>query len=210
MGNRKPKNYFAVAKGRETGIFPTWFVLTLDSGLEPFANACANREGRAECQAHTSGFHNADFKGFYSKEEAQEWLKARKLLAESSSTQTVLDASVLQPQAAAGERNTTAEVATSSSKKRKTPPRQDNRDGEDDPGPKSKKSRMNGGLESVTPRPVMLPETPAVGDSERETVYCDGSALGNGKSSATAGIGVYWGPGDSRYALHHRLFGQDM
>jgi len=30
-------------------------------------------------------------------------------------------------------------------------------------------------------------------------VYTDGSSLGNGKTGAVAGVGVYFGPGDSRY-----------
>jgi len=32
-------------------------------------------------------------------------------------------------------------------------------------------------------------------------VYTDGSSLGNGKKGSAAGIGVYFGPGDARYAL---------
>lgn len=37
-------------------------------------------------------------------------------------------------------------------------------------------------------------------------IWTDGSSLGNGQLGSTAGIGVYFGPGDSRYAfipLHH-------
>lgn len=32
-------------------------------------------------------------------------------------------------------------------------------------------------------------------------IYTDGSALGNGKTGAVAGVGVYFGPRDTRYAL---------
>ena len=37
--------------------------------------------------------------------------------------------------------------------------------------------------------------------SEFLQVYTDGSSLGNGKNGARAGLGVYFGPGDPRYAL---------
>lgn len=43
---------YAVAKGRETGIFKTW----------------------AECEAQVKGFAGPVFKGFLSEEEAKEWL----------------------------------------------------------------------------------------------------------------------------------------
>ena len=43
---------YAVAKGRETGIFQTW----------------------AECEAQVKGFAGPVFKGFLSEEEANEWL----------------------------------------------------------------------------------------------------------------------------------------
>ena len=43
---------YAVAKGRETGIFKTW----------------------AECEAQVKGFVGPVFKGFLSEEEAKEWL----------------------------------------------------------------------------------------------------------------------------------------
>lgn len=44
---------YAVAKGRETGVFSTW----------------------AECEAQVKGFENPVFKGFLSEEEAKEWLE---------------------------------------------------------------------------------------------------------------------------------------
>lgn len=45
--------FYAVKKGRKTGIFTTW----------------------AECQKQVSGFPKAEFKSFISKQEADSWLK---------------------------------------------------------------------------------------------------------------------------------------
>ena len=45
--------FYAVKKGRKTGIFTTW----------------------AECQKQVSGFPKAEFKSFISKQEADDWLK---------------------------------------------------------------------------------------------------------------------------------------
>lgn len=45
--------FYAVKKGRKTGIFTTW----------------------AECQKQVSGFPKAEFKSFISKQEADNWLK---------------------------------------------------------------------------------------------------------------------------------------
>lgn len=36
------------------------------------------------------------------------------------------------------------------------------------------------------------------GRSKAAVVYTDGSCRGNGRDDARAGIGVYWGEGDSR------------
>lgn len=35
-------------------------------------------------------------------------------------------------------------------------------------------------------------------DHEGDVVFTDGSSLGNGTSTARAGVGVYWGEGDPR------------
>ena len=45
--------FYAVKKGRKTGIFTTW----------------------AECQKQVSGFPKGEFKSFMSKQEAENWLK---------------------------------------------------------------------------------------------------------------------------------------
>ena len=53
--SKKKKNYYAVAKGRKPGIYNQWF-----------------GEGGAEEQV--KGFQGAKYKGFFTLEEAQEWL----------------------------------------------------------------------------------------------------------------------------------------
>ena len=34
-----------------------------------------------------------------------------------------------------------------------------------------------------------------------QIAYSDGACRGNGKTSAVAGVGVWWGPDDPRYAV---------
>ncbi|KAI0051199.1 hypothetical protein FA95DRAFT_1580754 [Auriscalpium vulgare] len=46
------------------------------------------------------------------------------------------------------------------------------------------------------PRPISTTSTRT--DSEPETVYSDGSCLGNGQAGSVAGIGVWWGHDDER------------
>ena len=50
------KNYYAVVSGRKPGIYSTWF-----------------GEGGAEAQV--KGYFGAKYKGFSTRQEAQDWLK---------------------------------------------------------------------------------------------------------------------------------------
>lgn len=59
MANKK---YYAVKRGHTTGIFDNW----------------------AACQAATSGYPGADFKGFATKEEAEQYIKGEKKQMHSS------------------------------------------------------------------------------------------------------------------------------
>ena len=58
-------------------------------------------------------------------------------------------------------------------------------------GPAAKKVRTANGKGVAAPKGV----------KEVTKVYTDGSALGNGKFGASAGVGVYFGENDSRYIL---------
>ena len=50
--SRGPKNFYAVSRGRKTGIFTTW----------------------GECEKQVKGYKNARFKGFYTRAEAEAFL----------------------------------------------------------------------------------------------------------------------------------------
>jgi len=41
----------------------------------------------------------------------------------------------------------------------------------------------------------------ALDDSGWDVVYCDGACKGNGQPGSVAGIGVWWGENDPRYAI---------
>ena len=44
-------------------------------------------------------------------------------------------------------------------------------------------------------------EAAAEDEMDCDIVYCDGACKGNGQPGSVAGIGVWWGHGDPRYAL---------
>ena len=56
MSKKKKKSYYIIIKGHKPGLYTTWF----------------GSKGAAE---QVQGYQNAVYKGFYTKEEAQEWLK---------------------------------------------------------------------------------------------------------------------------------------
>jgi len=53
---KKKKKFYAVARGRKTGIFSSWF-------------------GPGNAEAQIKGFEGARFKGFFTIEEARQWLE---------------------------------------------------------------------------------------------------------------------------------------
>ena len=52
-----------------------------------------------------------------------------------------------------------------------------------------------------TPAEKTLTKTKATGPPGMLRIYTDGSSLANGRNLATAGVGVYFGSGDSRFVL---------
>jgi len=53
-------------------------------------------------------------------------------------------------------------------------------------------------------RQSMRPAPKGATDTGPIRIHTDGSAIGNGTAGAFAGVGVYFGPGDSRYKSSHR------
>lgn len=49
-------------------------------------------------------------------------------------------------------------------------------------------------------------KTRPAGPPRMLNIYTDGSSLKNGSKIASAGVGVYFGPGDSRYSILCRVF----
>ena len=56
MSKKKKKAYYVIIKGHQPGLYKTWF-------------------GDGGAAEQVQGYQNAVYKGFYTKEEAQEWIK---------------------------------------------------------------------------------------------------------------------------------------
>ena len=64
--------------------------------------------------------------------------------------------------------------------------------------PKSAAKAFSGNKGNLAKKPATDPPTVKVRTSDMHRVWTDGSALNNGKPDAVAGLGVFFGPGDSR------------
>jgi len=66
----KRNKWYAVRKGRQTGIFTNWYAFISRIIITNDDNAYI----RDECNAQVSGFKGGEFKSFPSEREAQEYL----------------------------------------------------------------------------------------------------------------------------------------
>lgn len=167
--------YYAVRRGRRPGIYPTW----------------------AACEAQVKGFSGAQYRKFKSQVEADAWMDADADFA---------------PSGPPGRAAHGSGGYSSAPHKRPLPEDEDtypyySSDRDQSPyddwephidyaslSPPSK--RFHAEIPSVY---VDLPQRASDSDvralqrhGEHAVVYCDGSALGNGRTSARAGYGVFW------------------
>lgn len=178
----KGGGYYAVQKGRQQGIYRTW----------------------AECEAATKGFAGAVFKKFDSQDAAQAFVKGDGYGASSSSVNTSSASSSSRP--SYHPYATTAPSSKASGKKWSKQAAAKHA-----PAPASAlgKRTSHHSEQASTKRPHLDPVFPsfpaAAGSStgsashRKSIVYCDGSSIGNGKSGARAGWGVFFEDSD----LHH-------
>lgn len=187
--------YYAVAKGRQTGIFRSWFVNSLFS----FYSISLFFRFRGECENQVKGFGGAVFKKFKSQQEAQAFVEGQPAAKKQKTTQ--------------GKINFTKAIdnitSTTTNSKRKATDGVDS----DDELFLNLEEFPDSASSSVTPNeqkrkdPLAIKfEQPAptteksyngfkfMEDSNGFVhVYTDGSCESNGKYAAAAGVGVYFG-----------------
>ncbi|CAO1617372.1 unnamed protein product [Sympodiomycopsis kandeliae] len=172
----KAASYYAVAKGRQLGVFNTW----------------------TECEAQITGVSGAKYKKFKTEEEAEKFVKENDLigrwnqehnqqLEQAASSPPTGDASATNVLAFTSEM-TSSRASSSSSKKH----------GRDEAGSSDSSSRAR--RRRLSPVTIDLTETSTGGSDSRDidgrsqviSVYCDGAASKNGKQGARAGYGVWF------------------
>ncbi|KAH8593260.1 ribonuclease H-like domain-containing protein [Bisporella sp. PMI_857] len=171
--------YYAVKAGHTPGVFTAWKL----------------------CQQSITGFKGAQFKSFLSEKDAMDFVAGRVVKGPSAKPKEPRFYGVavgrvpgVYEEWAEAEQQV---VGVQGPKYKKFPTRAeaeafvaDNRkDGVRQSGPPSKRAKT--GAESATKANKFV--------AGKETkVYTDGSALGNGRVGAVAGVGVYFGPNDQR------------
>jgi len=180
-------SYYAVQKGRNPGIYRSWFGIILGTLLqEPSLNLHFFGGGetyRGDCAREVTEFSGAKYKKFATKEEAQEFVSGGRV------------SDRMYPSS-----------SSSSSSSSWSSPYSGGAGGGGAAGGKS--SGYGGGWNSYgkqssssglySPPPRLTPLVDSSGEPAA-VVYTDGSSLGNGANGARAGVGVYWGPNDPRF-----------
>lgn len=222
MPKTKGPGYYAVKKGRELGVYSTWSVVK--SVCQQKADA---ESTRGQCERNVSGFPGAVHQKFSTREQAERWvgivpaspcLPSACLFGESDCSpygrpkharkkwtppppdhgysfrrqegQRTPWAPQHRPTPSRARHFDFTALSTSSSVTPSTPPRQ---------------AAGTSSARQSTKRPYDAPvrekmKQVVVEDESGWTIaYTDGACKDNGKESAQAGVGVWWGPNDTRY-----------
>lgn len=175
----KGGGYYAVQKGKQQGIFHTW----------------------TECEAATKGFSGAVFKKFDSEAAAQAFVHGNGYSAASNAVSNTTSVSN------GADRSYTPYATAYSNKQRKQA--QKAREAPGRPSCPASKPRAQPSCSSHVPQArvqqsygnVVFPNASSsrTGPQRTSTVYCDGSSIGNGRTTARAGWGVFFEDPE----LHH-------
>lgn len=174
----KAASYYAVAKGRQLGVFNTW----------------------GECEAQITGVSGSKYKKFRSKEEAENFIKENDQSgrwAQEHNQQP--EQAISQPPARSGPvKNLDVTTSSSSRSASSSTSKKRERDDDHDTDPAATSSSQT--RRKLSPVTIDLTESPAEefkhdnskGSKKVISVYCDGAASKNGKYGARAGYGVWF------------------
>ncbi|KAL2820803.1 Caulimovirus viroplasmin-domain-containing protein [Aspergillus cavernicola] len=170
----EPTRFYAIQRGHKPGVYTNW----------------------ANAQEQIKGFQKPRYKKFATREEAEEFVKlGGETPAQSAETETT-------PQNLPGAPGLTSENP---------------KDAQGAPIEAGRAPLPPGAEDGFDPNVLLDPKTGKVvykTNGEKATtkaqpkgppgmlrIYTDGSSLKNGRTHATAGVGVYFGPGDTRFVL---------
>ncbi|KAF7583692.1 RNase H family protein [Clavispora lusitaniae] len=168
----KTPYYYAVANGRNAGVYKSW----------------------DDCKSQVSGFSNAKYKKFSSAEEASRFVSSGSSKSSSSSYQSYSSGSsgrVSKPEPS----NYSASTNYGSK-----PRYQSARNSQGSTGGYQRKfDKIESSVDHSISRESSSGTSSDSSSKRRQRVYVDGAARGNGKSGIpNAGYGVYFGPNDKR------------
>jgi len=199
--NVMPKaGYYAVKVGKRPGIYTTWSNFT-SSFLGALLLIIVTRE---DCQEQVDGYPCAKYKKLRTVEEAEAWI-----LGSASQSGPVEQRGVPYPvrsktkpanssldRASAiiwSQSSEQVRVSSSPSTIKPTPTIQSDSRFQPAFGPSNDRPRAAAEPSRVTASSLSV--------LAEDVVYTDGACSGNGQYGSVAGIGVWWGPYDTRYAL---------
>lgn len=140
--------FYAVLEGKERGVFLTW----------------------AECQQQVSGFRNAKFKKFDTKEDAERYVRGGQQMDEVSETLKSARCTSVFKSKVLHQKHVLNQYKKS-----------------------GRRTQLIDSLQEDNNSTAIYSRFPAA-----PVVYTDGACLGNGTSNAVGGIGVYWAPSHPR------------
>ena len=164
--------FYAVAKGRVPGVYSTWYVRSVLVQTSRLTQTLL----RDECQQQVSGFTGNKHQKFPTLEQAKAYLAQHGVASGNFS--------------ASASSSTTP--APPSSRKAHGPKPYER------PTPANEKAQEKG--RSSNSRWAALSTEVIQDESGWDVVYSDGACKGNGKIGSIAGVGVWWGRDDPRYA----------
>lgn len=167
----EPTRFYAIQRGHKPGVYTNW----------------------AHAQEQIKGFQKPRYKKFPTKEEAEEFVKLGGQpvqFAGASSTETKLPgAPGLMSENLKDQQGETFEPGDGP-----LPP-----GAEDGFDPNVLLEPKTGKVVYKTAEEKAATKPQPKGPPGMLRIYTDGSSLKNGKSAATAGVGVYFGPNDARF-----------
>ena len=164
--------FYAVAKGRVPGVYSTWYARTLLVQTSRLTPTLV----RDECQQQVSGFTGNKHQKFSTLEQARAYLAQHGVASGNSSTSVSSSTNPVPPSSRKAHGPKPYERLTPANEKAQEKGR-------------SSKSRW-----------AALSTEVIQDESGWDVVYSDGACKGNGKIGSIAGVGVWWGRDDPRYA----------
>lgn len=184
--------FYAVARGRRTGVFNTWSDFTHLHLYIPFSITNKTYLYRPECEKQVKGFAAPIYKKFKTLGEAKEFVDQRSSSNESQPSSTSVEDFIEQRSIPNVSQPTASSALASIARKRPFSGIKSK--------PSAKKSKIDEQKTAEFAKDVVKMTRYGNYDFMEDhegyvQVYTDGACENNGNPNAAAGYGVYWGEG---------------